>query len=121
MRWLMPSEAAHRRAAEVNEDLAADLLASRPEWAVVVTFYSALHLVDTFLARSGIHPTSHTDRERLIARTQLRPIYAEYRRLNTRSREARYDLRSFTAREARALLTGELAGIKAHVAGLLQP
>jgi hypothetical protein len=115
----MPSEASHRRAAEVNESLAANLLASRPEWAIVVGFYSALHLVDAFLARSSIHPGSHTERERLIALTQLRPLYTDYRRLDRRSREARYDLRQFSSREARALLTGELATIKARTARLL--
>jgi hypothetical protein len=115
----MPSEAAHRRAAAVNEALANQLVASHPDWAIVVTFYSSLHLVDTFLARSAIHPGSHTERERFIAVTQLRPIYAAYRLLSRRSREARYDLKAFTSLEATGLLNGEFEAIKAHLRGLL--
>ena len=50
----MPSQRRHVQAALDNEALANALLAAgmSPSWAVVLSFYAALHWVDAFLAQS---------------------------------------------------------------------
>ncbi|HLF77477.1 MAG TPA: hypothetical protein VJB57_08290 [Dehalococcoidia bacterium] len=117
----MPSETRHVRAAQSNEALAVALIESHrsSSWAVVLSFYSALHWVDSFLARSAIHPKSHGEREPFIKNTQLRPIFDAYRLLSSRSRDTRYELRNFTEAEARGFISEELTEIKAHVQRLL--
>ncbi len=85
-----------------------------------MAFYSALHWVDAFLARSSVHPQSHTERDTYVWRSQLRTIYDQYRTLSDRSREARYDVRAFADDEARMLLSDELTDVRAHARSLLQ-
>lgn len=78
---------------EQNERLARGLVLLSPQfmdWGVTACFYAALHLVDGYLARLGIHPNNHAERENWIRR-QLRPIYGTYRRLKQLSMRARYD------------------------------
>jgi hypothetical protein len=61
------------------------------DWAVTALFYTALHLAEAGLAehfpRGGLK--SHAQRDSAIYR-DLRPIYAEYDQLHTRSNWARY-------------------------------
>lgn len=112
----MPTVTQHIRAAQSFEQLAESLLNQSPSWAVVVTFYAALHWVDSFLARSqGIHPVSHSEREAYVRRTQLRLVFDQYKTLSDHSRHARYDLREFSADEARTLISTELSRIRAYV------
>ena len=112
----MPSFARHVRGAANFEALAYSLLPDSPSWAVVVAFYSALHWIDAYLASAqSIHPKSHTERELCVRRTELRQVYDSYRLLNDRSRDARYDLRVFSADEARSLISIELSRIRAYV------
>jgi hypothetical protein len=117
----MPNETRHLEAAASNEALAIALLENQRSypWAIVLGFYAALHWVDSFLARSGIHPRSHAQRDVYVLNTQLGSISVAYRTLTTRSREARYELRRFTETDARSLLAGELSEIKLHVQELL--
>jgi hypothetical protein len=115
----MPDQDQHIEAAQANEATALSLLDSSPSWAVVLAFYSALHWVDAYMAMLPLHPKDHTERDHYIQFEPLRPIYGTYRRLETRSREARYDLRPFTRSEAQTLLNNELARIRDYVRGLL--
>jgi len=76
----MPNEITHRRQAEQNERLARGLILLSPQlmdWGVTACFYTALHLVDAYLARGNIHPRNHAEREDWIRR-QLRPIRGNY-------------------------------------------
>ena len=61
------------------------------DWAATALFYTALHLAEAGLAehfqRGGLK--SHAQRDSAIYR-DLRPIYAEYDQLHTRSNWARY-------------------------------
>jgi hypothetical protein len=76
----------------------------------------ALHYVDAFLATAGLHPQNHDQRTRLVATvSNLKPIYSDYRTLQERSREARYELRQFSEAEAISLIEKELGRIKAHI------
>jgi len=118
----MPTEARHLNAAAHNKQLARSLLASlEGEWAAVLTFYSALHLVDSYFARAGLHPLSHEMRKEYIRRTsELRRIFADYRSLETRSRDARYSLLRISPSAAQQLMENELTAIETLVASLLQ-
>ena len=76
----MPNEVIHRLQAEQNERLARGLILLSPQlmdWGVTACFYTALHLVDAYLARGNIHPRNHAEREDWIRR-QLRPIRGNY-------------------------------------------
>jgi hypothetical protein len=61
-------------------------------WAVVVLFYTALHLVQAYAVRRGERPTGHDERRGFIAR-KLPSLVDPYRRLETESQRARYRLR----------------------------
>jgi uncharacterized protein (UPF0332 family) len=114
----VPSQVEHIQAARSNEDLADHLLSrSNMPWAVVAAFYSALHWVDSHLAKQDLHPRNHTERFRMVA-LHLEPIYHPYRTLSDRSREARYDLLEFAEEEVKDLIQVELAEVKAYVQSL---
>jgi hypothetical protein len=77
---------------EQNERLARGLVLLSPQlmdWAVTVCFYAALHLVDSYLARLGIYPRTHVEREGLVQR-RLPYIRRNYLRLKHYSLHARY-------------------------------
>ena len=120
----MPEGHRHLQAAQENETLAHDLIDRDPgrSWSPVLSFYSALHWVDGYLASMGIHPRNHVSRRGYVARVPgLETIADDYQRLESRSREARYELAEFTAIEARLLIQGELRRIKEAILALLPP
>lgn len=60
------------------------------DWAVTIVFYAAVHAVETVLAQQGVHSRTHTERRSHVRR--LFPhIRTLYYRLDTFSRQARYD------------------------------
>ena len=89
----MPSKDEHLEKAKRNETFA-EFLATKTkyhDWAATVLYYAALHYVDAILAVSQVDPPDHEQRHALIRRNDtLRRIYAEYRMLETLSRNARY-------------------------------
>jgi hypothetical protein len=118
----MPRREDHLSAARANEQLAAELLTSPSglAWSPVLAFYAGLHLVDAYLALRNIHPQNHGSRRAQLDRDpDLRAIRNDYRLLERRSREARYDLIVFTPHEARALLDGELQRITVAIRSIL--
>jgi uncharacterized protein (UPF0332 family) len=82
----------HISKAERNEKFAQTVAQTAYlDWAVTITFYSALHYVDAILAVSGVHPDSHTQRGDAIGtNATLRTVRPEYRILETLSQNARY-------------------------------
>jgi uncharacterized protein (UPF0332 family) len=117
----MPSERRHLEAAATNQDFSGELLvARRLDWAVVVAFYSALHWADAFLARQGIHPTDHSNRDLYIRRTQLRRIHTAYRDMRELADEARYDLLPMTLGLVEHHIGANLAAIRRHVESMLE-
>jgi len=122
----MPSEVIHQLQAEQNERLSQGLILLSPlfmDWAVTACFYAALHVVDSYFARLGIHPHNHVERERLIQR-RLRPIRRDYWRLKRHSLRARYEgaqmnpATAFQPAFVENLITNELEAIKSYIAGL---
>jgi hypothetical protein len=90
----MPRDDQHRAKAELNEAFAGGLTIADPTseiWAVVATFYSALHYVETYLATHNIHPQSHGARFTAIKKdVSLRDAYPHYKFLYELSLTARY-------------------------------
>ena len=88
----MATEAEHRKQAEHNRTFlnAIDKKAF-PDWWVTVAFYSAVHLIEAFLARQTPRPHSgsHTRRNNILKR-QYDALWREYRPLYAFSRLARY-------------------------------
>lgn len=88
----MPVSAEHISKAERNEKFAETVSKTAYiEWAVTMLFYSALHYVDAILAASAVHPETHTQRGDAIGTNPtLQAVRAEYRILETLSKNARY-------------------------------
>jgi len=93
---------------------------SFPDWAITVTFYIALHLVEQYLyVHHQKHCKNHRDRENEVeSDPNLRKIYSHYKRLSDWSREARYDVVGFTNNEVREALS-RLDAIEAHISPLI--
>lgn len=88
----MPLKPEHISKAEHNEKLA-DTIGKTAylDWAVTIIFYAALHYADAILAVSAVHPETHRERNNAIGtNATLLKIRAEYRILETLSRNARY-------------------------------
>jgi hypothetical protein len=118
----MPDRASHVRQAERNEALYSYLDVVTPtyiDWQVTALFYAALHYVNAYLSAKpsvGIHPVDHVVRDRLVASERsLRPIYAPYRELTTRSMDARYELVPFARGQLASLWSGPFQRVRAHL------
>ena len=89
------------------------------DWAVTVIFYTAVHLVEQFLAHKGQDLLSHETRERFISQSaDLKPIWSVYRELKYQSERARYLMARFQPDEVRKL-GGKLRQVETHIEGLL--
>ena len=87
----MPTKDEHRAKAEHNESLSHHLKEPFSDWAITGMFYSATHLVESYLATAGIHFTKHALRESWVYRdAKLKPISRDLRTLRTHSEDARY-------------------------------
>jgi len=122
----MPHETIHRLQAEQNERLSRGLVLLSPQcmdWSVTACFYAALHLVDSYLARQGIHPHTHMERERWIQQ-RLPRILRNYLLLKRYSLRARYEGVQMTPATAfqpafvENLITTELETIRNYIDGL---
>lgn len=87
----MPAQNVHEEKARSIERVLPvfdDQKADHLDWIVVLAFYAALHWLDAYLARQGLHPTNHRERNRAA---QGQPIWDEYHELYAVSRIARYE------------------------------
>jgi hypothetical protein len=115
----MPTGSTHLAQAARNKTLALAIVDDYPDWAVVVLFYAALHLVDAYLARSNVHPRSQGDWGIYVDRSSLRSIAASYHQLQDRSRDARYNAQPFTPLQFQLLHQRHFLPLKRHIDGLL--
>jgi hypothetical protein len=117
----VPGQARHLAAARRNEQFSRHLLGIPDylEWAAISAFYSALHFVDAYLARRGLHPGDHGVRDSYLRRTELRNVYFAYRTLRTASEDYRYALRQAALDDVVALLDTHQAAIRRRVEDLL--
>jgi len=115
----MAPESVHRRQAEHNKQFLdwLDLNVTRYlDWAVTVMFYTALHLVEWLLATKGYHSDSHDNRHQAMGRvSELRPIYPDYRELETQSHRSRYEGAQFDRDFVKRRLMPKLEKIESHI------
>lgn len=120
----MPSRLQHLDQSSRNEKIAVSLLGrandrASSEWAIIALFYSALHLVDAFLASHDIHPKNHTDRLKYVSMTvDLSLVFENYRELLNRSLDARYNCTPFREQHARQIYETAFVPLKHHLARL---
>ena len=118
----MPSQRAHAFQVLHNREFLATFdLDNSPflDWAVTVVFYTAIHLVEQFLARKGQDLLSHETRERFISQSaDLKPIWSVYRELKYQSERARYLVARLQPDEVRNL-EGKLRQVETHIQELL--
>lgn len=70
---------------------------TRIDWALVIIFYAAVHYVEAYLAKRGIHLRSHASRDSYVARDSvLRQVWNEYQDLKYFGFNARYEFLAFT-------------------------
>ena len=64
-----------------------------PDWSVIVTFYRAVHLIESVFALNGVHTNSHEDRKAIMNNDTVNyphELRRNYRELENLSRQARY-------------------------------
>jgi hypothetical protein len=96
----MPNADAHLHQAQHNHAL---IQALAPEstvyldWVVTIAFYVAVHRVEAWFARKGVHLETHTQRDDWLAREKdlRRAVWPNYKELEFQSRRARYQCASF--------------------------
>jgi hypothetical protein len=119
----VPTKEQHVSKAEGNAKLALSLALdnqTRIDWALVILFYAAMHYVEAYLAKSGVHLRSHETRDRAMSREfALRKIFKEYADLKYYGYNARYEFASFKATDVTDRASKRYDAIKAHLAPLL--
>lgn len=79
----MPNSDQHYRKALKNIDFFETVSITHPDWAMTGLFYSALHLVDSYLATrtaDGLHPENHNFRGDCLRKMpEFRNIHGHYR------------------------------------------
>jgi len=118
----MPSCQEHLDKARLNESFSKHFdLNKTPykDWAVLGAFYSALHYVEAYLAKHGIHPINHGERYKCITRdAKLKPIWRSYRDLKHLRDLAAYDVKSFSSTEIQNDVFLALVGVKLTIESL---
>lgn len=93
----MPTVKQHYSKALYNEKFFEDIKHEYQDWAITGIFYSAIHLVEAFLAIKDIHVEDHKERARHLSLIkELKPLFGYYRALYDYSVNARYKLHNFT-------------------------
>src|ERR1035438_3009859 len=115
----LPSKDEHVAKAEGNARFARSLTLDDPariDWALIATFYAAMHYVEAFLATKGQHLRSHTTRDGYVGRdTHLRKIYGQYQDLKYYGYNARYETTHFQASDVTSYASVYLEAIRAHI------
>jgi hypothetical protein len=128
----MPNSAEHRAKYALNRAyLNTGLAATQPEWAAVVAFYAAVHLIERLAAAepSGpVHHRTHTQREIYLRRhRQHRAVLTDYLNLQVVAEISRYGtVAQFNALHTAAtvqadLIDTHLAAVEHYVAGYFAP
>jgi hypothetical protein len=94
-------------------DVADDAFA---DWAIVVLFYRALHLVSAVIHSEGKdHGSSHKQRQDVVQAVFAPPTAQSYEWLYTRSRAVRYEEVTSTASEFQRLLNSQFGPLLREV------
>lgn len=119
----MPTRDEHIQKAQGNEAFADSIeptSQTRIDWKLVVLFYTAMHYVEAYLAKTmNQHLRSHTTRDSWVSReSNLKKVRIEYAHLKFYGYNARYELNGFTVEDL-ADAASYLSRIKATLAPLL--
>lgn len=89
------------------------------DWFVTGIFYTALHLIDAYLATKDIHPFSHGMRDDWIKKNrELDKIWFAYRDLKEFRMKASYKIHDFNAQEIEKEVLPVLDSIKSDLVRL---
>jgi hypothetical protein len=88
---------------------------------VAALFYAALHWVEAYFAVTNRHAKDDRQRKSMIIadKNLWFNFYQVYGRLEDESRDARYELKSFSESDVKSLHSQELTTIKREIAKLL--
>jgi hypothetical protein len=116
----MPRDDQHHQKARQNEQFATTINRSTvvaEEWAIIITFYSALHYVQRYFAKCGAGDCdNHQKREEEIKRDdKLRPILPQYKFLYKLGHMSRYKCFALPSNKPYEQAQSALAVIKAQV------
>jgi hypothetical protein len=117
----LATEEQHLAQFEHNEQIARRLSeAADYDWAVIASFYAALHLVQAYFERTGIRADSHRQRGREILRLDaLQGVFEAYTILRQYSEQCRYECRRVSMTEYEAIQTGVFASVVTHLRSLM--
>lgn len=128
----MPSSPEHRAKYEANRAFLDSGCGGMPLaqvnacWASIVTFYTALQLVDRLAARINAHPQTHADRLRFLTRTHP-SIFQAYAQLKIASELSRYGtlnqfLRAYPDPMVQTILIDQhLVALETYFLAIFQP
>lgn len=105
----MPSYEAHMRKYNENKKLLEEKLPLKNNeynnWIVTVSFYAALHLVESSMAEDDIHFKDHSARNKnVMIYDKLKSVSSSYKILYTKSIMARYDSNFVNTKQCRFVL-----------------
>ncbi len=90
----MPNSSQHQNKARNNREFLDSFDSnSHPDWAAVVAFYTAVHLIERLRALDGQDSENHQDRLRYV-QANHRTIHYEFHQLLNTSKLARYEANS---------------------------
>ena len=114
----MTSVQNHIQLIERNEEFLKDLLKQKkyPEWAVVATFYIAVHYSRALLAHAHVQVISHVAAEAsFLKEFGDRKCYEHIEILKNQSEKARYSKSNFSWRDVDGLIKNRLEPFKSCV------
>lgn len=117
----MPNSSQHQTKAKSNRSFLDTIdCDAHPDWAAVVAFYTAVHLVERLRALDGRHSVNHPDRLEYV-QANHRAIHFEFHQLLNVSKLARYESNAdffaqLSSAEVREKVVGEwLSAIEQYV------
>ena len=115
----MPLEGQHRTKAERNAQFAESQDLTDPireSWAVIASFYSAVHYVEEFFLKYGNPCVNHMDRNNQFkGDKRIRNAYASYEYLYSMSRKARYKCEPLPDKVYTKFAKPQLAAVKQQI------
>lgn len=106
----MPNTSQHLEQYKKNrlllDSMISDLsqMPEHPDWAITISFYSALHLIEKRMAELGYEnaTTDHQTREKMMYRVpEFKSVFSLYNTLKSQSYRARYQCCAFSIIDVR--------------------
>ena len=118
----MPDLNDHLTVARRNEGFCQYLLSEDKylDWAVTAFFYSAIHYVEAYLAKTSTHSQYHRTRDSSICRdVNIRGLYDDFSDLKNDSIQARYQGFIASRSEITSRIKPSLEKIRNHILALI--